>query len=130
MASESRSEQYIESQLLKKYLDSTARCEHKSCSAAEKVWLPYEIAGRGRGLMPHSYCIHCGAVKNISADKAKPLGYYTNILAKMAITKVQIRLIIKELEKMNFDDTYSMTKSDQEKVFNKVIKKYSKINRN
>jgi len=130
MDAETRSELYTEVGLLKKYLASTARCEHKSCSAAEKDWLPYEVVGRKRGLMRHSYCIHCGVVKNISSDKARPQGYYTNILAKMSVTKVQMRLIIKELERMNFDDPYSMTKSDQEKIFNKVVEKYNKIDRN
>ena len=102
-------------------------CEHKSCGAAEKEWLPYEFDGRSRGLKPHSYCIHCGVVKNISPDRAKPMGYYTNMLARMPITKVQMRLIVKELENMDFDDAYSMTKSAQEKVFSSVVQKYYKV---
>ena len=103
-----------------------SRCKHESCGASEKVWLPYEFEGRSRGLKPHQYCIHCGTVKNISPDKAKSIGYYTNVLARMSITKVQMRLIIKELENMDFDDTYSMTKSAQEKVFVSVVQKYCK----
>ena len=102
-------------------------CEHKGCGAAEKVWLPYEYEERSRGLKPHSYCIHCGVVKNISPDRAKPMGYYTNMLARMPITKVQMRLIVKELENMDFDDAYSMTKSAQEKVFSSVVQKYYKV---
>ena len=81
------------------------RCKHESCGAEEKVWLPYEFVGRSKGLKPHPYCIHCGVVKNISPDRAKPLGYYVNELAKMPITKLQMRLIIKELEALGFDDT-------------------------
>ena len=105
-----------------------ANCEHESCGAAEKVWLPYEYEEKSRGLKPHSYCIHCGIVKNISSDRAKPMGYYTNRLARMPmITKVQIRLIVKELERMDFDDTYSMTKSEQEKIFSSVVQKYCKV---
>ena len=103
-----------------------SRCKHESCGASEKVWLPYEFEGRSRGLKPHQYCIHCGTVKNISPDKAKSIGYYTNVLARMPITKVQMRLIIKELDNMDFDDTYSMTKSAQEKVFVSVVQKYCK----
>jgi len=102
------------------------RCKHESCGAGEKVWLPYEFEGRSRGLKPHPYCIHCGVVKNISPDRAKPLGYYVNELAKMPITKVQMRLIIKELEALGFDDTYSMTGSAQEEIFRRVILKYCK----
>ena len=102
-------------------------CKHESCGAAEKVWLPYEYEERRRGLKPHSYCIHCGVVKNISPDRAKPMGYYTNMLARMPITKVQMRLIIKDLENMDFDDAYFMTKSAQEKVFGNVVQKYCKV---
>ena len=101
-------------------------CKHECCGAAEKVWLPYEFEGRSKGLKPHLYCIHCGVVKNISPDRVKPLGYYVNELAKMPITKVQMRLIIKELEALGFDDAYSMTKSAQEEIFRRVIRKYCK----
>ena len=103
-------------------------CKHECCGTAEKVWLPYELEGRSRGLVPHSYCIHCGVVKNISPDKAKRMGYYTSILARLGITKVQIRLIAKELERIqDFDDVYSMTRSEQEEVFINAVKKYSKV---
>ena len=104
-----------------------AHRKHESCGAAEKVWLPYEFEGRSKGLKPHPYCIHCGVVKNISSDRAKPMGYYTNKLARMPITKVQMRLIIKELENMDFDDVYSMTGSKQGKVFSSVVQKYCNV---
>ena len=107
-----------------------AHCKHESCGTAEKVWLPYEFEGRSRGLKPHSYCILCGVVKNVSPDRAKPMGYYTNILARLGITKVQIRLIAKELERMDFDDIYFMTRSEQEEVFISVVQKYSKVPEN
>ena len=104
-----------------------AHCKHESCGAVERVWLPYESEGRNRGLKPHPYCIHCGVVKNISSDRAKPMGYYMNILAKMPITKVQMRLIIRDLENMDFDDAYSMRGSRQEKVFSSVVQKYCNV---
>jgi hypothetical protein len=111
-----------------------ANYKHECCGAAEKVWLPYEFEGRSSGLKPHSYCILCGVVKNIpSKKKAKPMGYYTNILARLEITKIQIRLIAKELERMNFDFDFdfgnvnSMTRSQQEKLFIRAVKKYSKV---
>jgi len=107
-----------------------AHYKHECCGSAEKVWLPYEFEGRSRGLKPHSYCIHCGAVRNISADRAKPMGYYMNILARLGITKVQIRLIAKELERVDFDDAYSMTRSEQKEVFTRVVKEHSKVREN
>jgi hypothetical protein len=99
-------------------------CKHESCGVKENIWLPYRYDGLSRGLKSHPYCIRCGVVKNISADKAKPMGYYTNRLARMSITKVQVWLIVKELEHTCFDDPYSLTRSDQEKVFNQVVQKY------
>jgi len=101
--------------------------KHECCGTAEKVWLPYELEGRSSGLKPHSYCILCGVVRNISADRAKPMGYYMNILARLGITKVQIRLIAKELERVDFDDAYFMTRSEQKEVFISVVKKHSKV---
>ena len=62
--------------------------------------------------------------------RAKRMGYYTNILARLGITKVQIRLIAKELERIqDFDsgNVYSMTRSEQEKLFINAVKKYSKV---
>ncbi len=102
----------------------STHCKHESCGVMENIWLPYRYDGRSRGLKSHPYCIYCGVVKNISADKAKPMGYYTNRLARMSITKVQVRLIVKELERIYFDDLYSLTRSDQEKVFSQVVQKY------
>ena len=107
-------------------------CKHKCCGRAEKVWLPYELEGRSRGLIPHSYCILCGVVENMSSKskskKAKRKGYYTNILARLAITKVQIRLIAKELKRIqDFDNVNYMTRSEQEKLFIRAVKKYSKV---
>jgi len=110
-----------------------ANCKHECCGAAEKVWLPYEFEGRSRGLKPHSYCVHCGAVKNIpsKSNRAKRMGYYTtNILPRRGITKVQIRLIAKELERIHgFDsgNVNSMTRKQQEKLFIREVKKYSSV---
>ena len=78
-------------------------------------------------MQPHSYCIHCGVVKEISSKKAKRMGYYMNILARLGITKVQIRLIAKELESMDFDDAYFMTRHEQEEIFINVVQKHSKV---
>ena len=59
------------------------------------------------------------------------MGYYTNILARLGITNlgVQIRLIAKELGRVNFDfgNVNSMTRRQQEKLFFRAVKKYSKV---
>lgn len=105
-------------------------CIHESCGNIDKVWLQFVIDDRINGLKPHPYCIHCGAVKNISTDKPKTAAYYINLLSKIdrqvfKLTKVQIRLIVKELESIkNFEDVYSMRRDIQEKIFIKVVKNY------
>ncbi|HJH25718.1 MAG TPA: hypothetical protein C5S37_02855 [Methanophagales archaeon] len=69
-------------------------------------------------------------MKKKKCKKAKRMGYYTNILARLGITKVQIRLIAKELERIqdfDFGNVYSMTRSEQEEVFINTVKNYSKV---
>ncbi len=113
-------------------------CAHKSCGIAEKVWHPYEIAGVKNGVKPHSYCIRCGTIKRISSSSNRPktIGYYINALTeilktpseKKCVTKVQMRLIVKELEAMDdFCDMYWVTKSAQDGMFISVVQKYCKV---
>ena len=108
-------------------------CVHENCGSADKVWLPYEVDGLNKGLKPHPYCVRCGTVKNISSDRARSIGYYINVLARIGrrtgcITKVQMRLIAKELEGIDgFDDSYSMTGHAQKNIFINVVKKYCNL---
>lgn len=101
-------------------------CSHKMCGSIQKVWLPFENRGLMKGLKSHPYCVLCGTVKNISSDRARPLGYYMNILSNLPITKVQIRLIAKDMEGLDgFDDAFSISSFMQEQFFINVVKKYS-----
>lgn len=103
-------------------------CDHKLCGNIQKVWLPYELRGHMKGLKLHPYCLKCGAVMNISSDRAKPLGYFMNILSRLRITKVQTRLIAKDMEEIgDFDDVFSISSFLQEQIFIKIIKKYSSL---
>jgi|Deesub1362B_J571_1020462.scaffolds.fasta_scaffold00502_5 hypothetical protein len=108
---------------------------HIHKSSYERVWLP-SLNGL---LQPHSLCESCGSVKNISSDRAKSLGYYTNTLAEIKshlerkggkLTQVQIRLIIKELEGIeDFADTYIMRGSVQKSIFINTVRKYTGFSR-
>ena len=108
-------------------------CIHESCGSIDKVWLPFVVDDRINGLKPHPYCIHCGAVKNISTDKPKKAAYYINSLSRIdkqvfKLTKVQMRLIVKELESIkDFEDVYSMTRDTQEKIFIQIVKNYCNV---
>ena len=110
-------------------------CSHKSCGSKEKVWLPYKDREVEHGLKVHSYCIHCGAVKNISGDTPKRIGYYINILSgirkKYGISEAQIRLVINELNRTDgFEDSYWTTGFAQEKIFLGLMKKYCSLPEN
>ncbi|VVB86561.1 Uncharacterised protein [uncultured archaeon] len=108
------------------------KCEHKSCGNKEKLWLPFVSREVEYGLKVHPYCVHCGAVKNISTDTPKRIGYYINILAMIRksfrISEAQIRLIINELSsKEDFEDPYWTTGFAQEKMFLAAISKFCNI---
>lgn len=108
-------------------------CVHESCGNPDRVWLPFEMDGLNKGLKLHPYCVRCGIVKNISSDRARRTGYYINALSRLGrrtggITKVQMRLIVKELEGSDgFEDSYSMTGHTQKDIFIYTVKKYCNL---
>ena len=110
------------------------KCLHKSCGREKRVWLPTSDY-YGRDLELHPWCVHCGVVKNISDDRAHKLGYWMNILSKIAdrfsLKQVQKRCIAKELAAYEwFDDNYFINGSAQKALFKNIVKKYCKINTN
>ena len=103
-------------------------CDHKMCGNIQKVWLPFEVRGHMKGLKSHPYCLNCGAIKNISSDRAKKIGYFMNILSRFPITKVQGRLIAKDMEEFGgFEDSFSISSFIQEQIFINIVKKYSSL---
>jgi hypothetical protein len=72
--------------------------------------------------------VECGAVKNLSSERPRNIGYYLNVIAEMGlmikISKVQVRLIVQEMERLEFDDKYALDRQQQEKLFIEIIKKY------
>ncbi|MDY6930937.1 MAG: hypothetical protein SVJ22_03350 [Halobacteriota archaeon] len=108
-------------------------CNHKDCNPVDNDWLEYVLEGKEHDLRSHPYCIYCGLIKNLTDGKAKRLGHYTNVLSNMSdalsrLTKVQMRLIIRELESIDgFEDRYSMTEYDQRRIFIKIVRKHCDI---
>lgn len=108
-------------------------CDHKDCSSVNNDWLEYVSEGKEHDLRSHPHCIYCGSVKNLNDEKAKSIGYYTNILTSMSkslpkMTKVQLRLITRELKSIDgFEDRYSMAEYDQRRIFIKIVQKYFNI---
>ena len=106
-------------------------CSHKSCGLEHRVWLP-STSYSGSEVKKHSWCIHCGLVKNISDDRPHKLGHWMNILSNIiqgfSLKRVQARLIAKELSShIYFNDTYGITGSSQKELFKKIVKQYCSI---
>lgn len=109
------------------------KCKHEDCGYDKRVWLP--INNEPADTARHPYCKRCGAVKNLSMDRAVGTGYFMNVLSSMKIsngkkilTNTQIRLISKELMGIDdFEDKYWIRGSAQEKSFIKTVKKYCNL---
>ena len=102
-------------------------CVHKNCGTREKVWLPYLYQGRERGLKPHPYCAECGLVKNLSSERPRQIGYFINLITELGkhhkIAKVQIRLMVLEMQNQSLNDSYGMDRQQQEKLFVEIAKR-------
>jgi len=108
------------------------KCEHKNCGSKEKVWLPYVTREAEHGFKSHPYCIHCGAVKNISTDTPQRTGYYTNVLSRIRksfrVSDAQVRLIINELNsREDFEYPCRTAGFAQEQMFLAALNKYCNI---
>ena len=103
-------------------------CVHEDCDPFQRVFSP--PADRKITRVPvqrFPYCKKCGALKNVSSDKARLLGWFTNLLHTISynvaltygkITQAQQRLIISEIERVqDFEDRYQMTRSAQLDMF-------------
>jgi len=108
-----------------------AKCLHRSCGRDQRVWLPTSDYS-GTDVELHPWCIHCGVVKNISDDRGHKLGYWMNILSKIAnrfsVKQVQKHLIARELTSHEWlNDTYGITGFPQKELFKNIVKKYCNI---
>jgi hypothetical protein len=121
------------------------KCSHKNCSKENRIWLPEIITSSNDTRSPsstgqsnialHHWCVLCGCIQNISDDRPKKMGYWINILAKIAqeysLSQSQKRLVIKTLESNEFfDDMYGTTGSAQRRVFVKIVQNYCKLGEN
>lgn len=114
--------------------DQILKCDHIDCGTRDKIWLPHKVRDLPKGLKSHPFCIKCGMVKNIGSDRAVGSGYFINVISriekyiKIPGASVRMRLLVKDLEKIeDFEDTYSMSRFEQEKVLINLIKKYYQI---
>ncbi len=111
-------------------------CEHLKSG---KDWLPILKERKDSTLAPHPYCRSCGLVRNIGPDRAKKLGFYTEVLSELErylrleyskrgkhkLTESQKRLMVKDMEEdILFNDIYGSIASAQEERFVEIVRKY------
>jgi len=112
----------------KKPSEGRSICAHEDCGHRERIYSPPADKRITRvPVQRYPYCLKCGVLKNVSSDKAKLTGWYTNLLRLVnynialshgKITQAQQRLIIAEIEKVrDFEDRYQMTRSAQLDLF-------------
>ncbi len=113
-------------------------CMHISCSPGRGVWLPLVTnVGFDAQIKKHPYCENCGIIKNLGGERAKSIGYYTDVLIAIReyvnnrhsmmpkFTKTQVRLIAKELESNDlFWDPYGTNVDIQRDKFIEEVRKY------
>ncbi len=111
-------------------------CEHLKSGSD---WLPILKERQDSTLAPHPYCRSCGLVRNIGPDRARKLGFYTEVLSELErylrleyskkgkhkLTESQKRLMVKEMEEdILFNDIYGSIASAQEERFVDIVRKY------
>ena len=112
----------------KKPSEGRAFCAHEDCGHRERIYSPpFDRRLTRVPVQRFPYCMKCGKLKNVSSDKAKLVGWFTNLLRIVnynialshgKITQAQQRLIISEIEKVHdFEDRYHMTRSAQLDLF-------------
>jgi hypothetical protein len=106
-------------------------CCHESCGFEERIWLPERLSTKSDVAL-HQWCVLCGVIRNISDDRPKKIGFWINVLSRIAkrfsLTETQKRLMVKEIESNEcFEDLYGTTGSAQREVFIKAIEKYCNL---
>lgn len=111
-------------------------CRHRTSGAGRHIWSEVEAWGRGRGVWQQPYCVRCGQGMNVTGDRAKKLGYFSNLLGRMKkelekeggkLADVQIRLIMREMTEAGMNDTYSVTGTRQREFFVETVEKYTHL---
>ena len=117
-------------------------CIHRSVSPQDAIWLPPEDKSQNHTpSQKRIYCLGCGAVKYQGSDKAKRIGFFTNLISRIneqvakerrrgvkglrPITEVQKRLMIREMESKDiFCDPWTATRKLQLVAFKKILKRH------
>lgn len=120
------------------------QCEHEEVHSDRSIWVkPSPTEKVHAPAQKRTYCRKCGKIRYRGTSTARKLGYYINILKELQrksevlhrrkiirsrLTKVQMRLITKDLEEDDeFLDRFSNNRNNQWIHFKKVVRKYFDI---
>ncbi len=103
-------------------------CTHQACAKEQKVWFPTHFHN-DTAVERHSWCVHCGTVRNVSDDRPRKKGFWMSALSRVAyelsLAQCQKRLMSKEIEAHEYlDDTFGAFGSDQKEVFVEIVSRY------
>lgn len=119
------------------------KCSHETCGREHRIWMPettsssddiMSISSTGHSdVSLHHWCIFCGCIQNKTDDHPKKIGFWINVLAKIAqkhrLSQVQKRFVVKELISHEFfEDLYGTSGSIQRKAFVSIMKKCCNLN--
>jgi len=117
-------------------------CIHRPVSAQDAVWLPPDDKKENHTpAQKRIFCLGCGSVKYQGSDKAKRIGFFTNLMSKInqqiikehrrgvkglrRITEVQKRLMVREMEADEiFSDNWISTHKLQVQAFKRLLKRH------
>lgn len=117
-------------------------CIHRPVSAQDAVWLPPQDKSRNHTpAEKHLYCLGCGSIRYQGTDKAKRMGFFSNLISRVneqidkerrrgvkdlrAITAVQKRLMVREMESDDiFCDPWVSTHRLQMHAFKRILKRH------
>ena len=118
------------------------RCIHKPVSPQDAVWLPpHDKSQNHTPAQKRIFCLGGGGVKYQGSDKAKRIGFFTNLFSRIneqvarerkrgvrglaPITEVQKRLMVREMEAEDvFMDRWSTTFKLQVIAFKVLLKRH------
>ena len=118
------------------------KCSHTKCHSKDRIWVPCLVTSEGNEvekIKPHFYCMECGEIEYLGPQRARGLGYFSNVLGDLKrcldadykkggstkITTALLRLITLELHKIDdFSDHFSKSFPSQKKEFYLIIKKF------
>jgi hypothetical protein len=119
-------------------------CDHDIVHKDNAVWIkPSNVENVHSPSQRRPYCKKCGRLKYMGSATAKKMGFYINLLKEIQkkldamhrrkatrhrLTSVQIRLIIKDLEKDDFFlDRFSNQRYSQYDFFKMTLQKYCPV---